>query len=324
LGRGWMILLGVLFLFLFSDRAVDAGPATTIITLHPKAEIRDSNVRLGDIADIRNGDSRLIDKLQNIVIALAPPPGQIRNIDLLYIRMRMKQSDIDLSQVILESPETIEVSRKSVEIDRKMVEQMIYDFLDKKIPWEKSRTHVKLVQISEAVVLPDQPYTYKVIPPNRTNYLGLVPLTIAFDTGGQVKKVGATVKVEVETEAVVVKNPLIRNETITKDNVEVFMMDMADLPSNYISTLNDAIGKRALRAINPKEILRTDLIEFPPLVKRSDVVSIVAESGSLRIVALGEVKETGRSGERVKVMNLDSKKEIFARVVDSKTVQVDF
>jgi flagellar basal body P-ring formation protein FlgA len=63
---------------------------------------------------------------------------------------------------------------------------------------------------------------------------------------------------------------------------------------------------------------------MPPMVKRNDRVSIVAESGSLRITAMGEVRESASRGERVKVVNLGSNKEIFARVVDPKTVQVEF
>jgi len=51
---------------------------------------------------------------------------------------------------------------------------------------------------------------------------------------------------------------------------------------------------------------------------------MIAESDGLKITALGEVRERGRRGERIRVVNLDSKREIYARVLDSKTVKVDF
>ena len=54
------------------------------------------------------------------------------------------------------------------------------------------------------------------------------------------------------------------------------------------------------------------------------MVMIVAESGGLKVTALGEVKSSGYVGQRVKVVNLDSKKKIYARVVDENTVRVDF
>jgi flagellar basal body P-ring formation protein FlgA len=72
-------------------------------------------------------------------------------------------------------------------------------------------------------------------------------------------------------------------------------------------------------------VLRSDLIEFPPLVKRGDVVLVVAESGGLRITTLGMVKQReGRRGERIRVENIDSKKSLYGRVLDAKTVKVDF
>jgi flagella basal body P-ring formation protein FlgA len=44
----------------------------------------------------------------------------------------------------------------------------------------------------------------------------------------------------------------------------------------------------------------------------------------LRITALGEVRGTGKVGEQVRVVNLDSKKNITAQVVDHRTVRVVF
>ena len=63
---------------------------------------------------------------------------------------------------------------------------------------------------------------------------------------------------------------------------------------------------------------------MPPLVKRGDMVVIVAEAEGLKVTAIGEVKSAGRLGERVKVVNLDSDKRLSARVMDNKTVKVEF
>jgi len=217
------------------------------------------------------------------------------------------------------------VDSASIEITRNMIEDIVMDFLNAKVPWDKNRVKIKLVQISNGLMLPNTPYSYKVVPPNDTRYLGTVPLNVVFDIQGQPpKKAWATVKIEVETDVIVVNKPLNRNQSIEKDDVNVISMDMADLPSNFISKLEDVVGKKTLRVMNPKEVFRTDIVELPPMVKRKDRVSIVAESGNLRITAVGEVKESGGMGDRVKVVNLSSNKEIFARILDSKTVLVEF
>ena len=65
-------------------------------------------------------------------------------------------------------------------------------------------------------------------------------------------------------------------------------------------------------------------MEFPPLVKRGDVVMIVAETNGLKITALGQVKKKGARGDRIPVVNFESQKVLYARVMDANTVKVDF
>jgi len=60
------------------------------------------------------------------------------------------------------------------------------------------------------------------------------------------------------------------------------------------------------------------------LVKRGDIVFIIAESSGIKVTALGQVKEKGRKGQIVRVENIDSNKGIYARVLDSNSVKVDF
>jgi flagella basal body P-ring formation protein FlgA len=50
----------------------------------------------------------------------------------------------------------------------------------------------------------------------------------------------------------------------------------------------------------------------------------MAESENLKITTLGQVKKKGRLGERIPVVNLDSKKVLHAVVVDANTVKIDF
>jgi flagella basal body P-ring formation protein FlgA len=101
-------------------------------------------------------------------------------------------------------------------------------------------------------------------------------------------------------------------------------MDLSGVPDGVVTDLGAVLGKRTRRAIGARTPLRADLIELPPLVKRGDLVMIVAETNGLKITTLGQVKKRGRLGERIPVINMDSKKILYARVIDSNTVKVDF
>jgi flagella basal body P-ring formation protein FlgA len=123
---------------------------------------------------------------------------------------------------------------------------------------------------------------------------------------------------------VVARRPLGRFKPIEVEDVEWKTVDVAGLPADRIEDLEVAIGKRTRRAIESGTVLRPDLLEFPPLVKRGDRVRIIAESAGLRISAFGQAKQKGAQGEMIPVMNLDSNKVIHARVVDSQTVRIEF
>ena len=295
------------------------------VRVFERSEVKYDRIRLGEIAEIKGEEPALLKKLREIVIGKAPLPGKSRRIDSDYIRIRLKQNGIDLSQIRLRVPIKAEVSRSFIEISKEKIEKIVLGSVYGLIPWEKDQVRIKKICVSNSALLPEGNITYKVVAPRNTDFLGNVPLSVLFKVNRRLeKKIWATVNIEVLTEMVVTKRPLRRYHMITEDDIHLKKMDLSKVKSNAMTTYEDVLGKRTKRAINTGEVLRTDHIELPPLVKRGDVVSIIAETDGLRITALGEIKKKGCRGERIKVLNLDSKKCIYARVLDSNTVRVDF
>jgi flagella basal body P-ring formation protein FlgA len=173
--------------------------------------------------------------------------------------------------------------------------------------------------------LPEGRVTYRVLPPRHIRSLATVPLLVVFDVDGRFqKRIRATARVEALASVVVAAQPIGRLKPISTDDLKMERMNLAELPIGVMTDGDDIIGKRARRNIDAGDILRPDLIEMPPLVKRGDMVVIVAESEGIKVTATGEVKSDGLRGEQVKVVNLDSNKRFSARVVDKETVMVDF
>ena len=312
-------------LFLPQMQGSLSAAGITAIKVREKSEIEKSKILLGEIAEIRGEDQGLVRKIQGIVIGSAPLPGRSRRIDEDYIKIRLKQKNIELSQIRLDVPGEIQVSRSYVEITKEQIRKIVLDFIYERIPWDRDMTTVKNVVVRNSVILPKANITYRVIPPQNMDFLGTVPLSIIFDANGDFqKKVWATVNIEVLAEVVVTKRPLPRYKPITEQDIHLQKRNLAGLPSGMITDCDDVLGKRTKRSIKSNMVLRSDLIESIPLVRRGDVVLIIAESDGLRITALGKVKEKGRRGERVRVENIDSKKAIYANVMDASTVKVDF
>jgi len=130
--------------------------------------------------------------------------------------------------------------------------------------------------------------------------------------------------VGVYADVVVARHYLKKHREIRETDLQVLNRDLSLLPPDVVTEVTDVLGKRTTLSINRYETLRKSMVEEPPLIRKGDRVLLLVESPFFRITALGESKEEGRRGERVKMLNLSSKKEVYGRVLDSKTVEIDF
>jgi flagella basal body P-ring formation protein FlgA len=317
------VLLAVA-LILGTAAELSANPSTTI-RIRDRVEIDGEDVLLGQIAEIEGGDARLVRQLAGILIGNAPLPGNSRQYDQSYLKLRLKQCDIDLAAVILEAPERIEVSRSCIKISREKIEEIVSGFLLQNIPRENKDVRIKEIRVPEEVVLSKGSVAYKVTASDDQPLKGKCSIGVEFSVNGyDKKKIWATAVIEVRGPVIVTRKPLGRYKPIDAEDIELKTMDLSDLSDDVISDPQAVLGKRTTKAIGAQVPLRADSVELPPLVKRGDLVVIIAESKGLKITTRGQVKKKGRLGEQIPVVNLDSNKVLYARVIDANTVKVDF
>jgi flagella basal body P-ring formation protein FlgA len=115
-----------------------------------------------------------------------------------------------------------------------------------------------------------------------------------------------------------------RGEKINEDDLYMIKRNLSHLSSKIMTDKKDIIGLMAKHNIRAETCLKEWMIEKAPIVDRGDIVTITAESGDLLVTTPGKVLTKGFSGDLVKVQNLMSKKEIFAKVVNHLTVAVAF
>jgi len=316
-------MLAVTFI-LGTAAELQATPLTTI-RVRDRVEIDGDEILLGQIAEIEGSDLRLNRHLEEILIGNAPLPGKSRHYDQSHLKLRLKQYDIDLSSVILEAPEHIEVSRSCIKIEKQKIEEIVSGFLRQNIPQENKNIRIKEIRVPEEVVLSKGNIAYKVTAADKQSLRGKCSIAVEFSVNGyDQKKIWATVVIEVLGPVVVTRKPLGRYKPIDEGDIELKTLDLSDLPDDVITDPEAVLGKRTTRAIGARVPLRADTVELPPLVKRGDLVVIIAESKGLKITTRGQVKKKGRLGEQIPVVNLDSNKVLYARVIDANTVKVDF
>jgi len=319
--------LVVILMMLLTTGPLFAGTSSNraSLTMPEQVEVEDDEVVLGQLAEIAGADAALNDQLKDIVVGRAPLPGNSRTVSRDYIALRVRQSGIDPDAILMNVPDQVTLVRRAVNISAADLEMMVREYVAAHPPFSGAAMTITSVRVPGDIMLPTGEVQHEIqfLPQGRPS--GTLPVNIFFSIDEVlIKRVIATVTVVIMKEVPVTKHPIARYQSIQADDLMMKTMDVTDLPPNAVFSFEEIAGQRARRTIGPQAVLRTDQFEFPPAVKRGDRVIILAESSGLRITTIGEIQNTAKAGERVRVVNLESNKTLLALVIDSRTVQVEF
>ncbi|TLY20911.1 MAG: flagellar basal body P-ring formation protein FlgA [Nitrospirae bacterium] len=134
----------------------------------------------------------------------------------------------------------------------------------------------------------------------------------------------ARVNAEVEAvkEVVVASRFLRRNQLMEQADVVRTAIRLIWPEGRYLEDVDLVVGKRVTRSVPAHFPVTEDALGNPYTIRQGAQITIQYLQGPLKVVALGLAREDGPAGARIRVTNLDSKKELWARVVDGETVQV--
>lgn len=325
----WMTAIGIalMTLSLVSATAPWAQAARGRIDVRIQQAVRvdADRMTLGAIARIDAGDPGLAATLGALDVGRSPQPGQRRQLGRPSLLLRLKQAGLDERQIRFSGAPSVVVTRDTVTLTQARIAQAASDWVMAHQPYDPDRVRVIGVQTAGDMDLPSGNVTYRVEPPETMDFLRPVSLSMEFSVDGKpVKRTRATVNLAIMAPVVVSRKPLARYQIVAEPDVDVELRDLTTLSGPVFGNPAEVVGQRMRRSIGSHVVLREDLVELPPVVRRGDVVTIVAESGGLRATTLGKVRGVGRRGERIGVVNLGSGKTVHARVIDARTVAVDF
>jgi flagellar basal body P-ring formation protein FlgA len=173
--------------------------------------------------------------------------------------------------------------------------------------------------------LPAGTKTIRVFQKKSADLEGYVRLAATISIDG---KVANMVKlygwVDVYDMVVVARRSMKKGNIIGRTDIEIKRKNISHLPEDTLKEIDQAVGLRTKHSLRDGAVLKGWMLEKTPVVERGDVVTILAQGGNLRITVPGIVQETGFSGDLIKVKNTMSRKNVFARVVNSSTVTVHF
>lgn len=210
------------------------------------------------------------------------------------------------------------------EVGPAQLEQILQDFLAAsrdRLPEAKIR--IKSLQGPRPFALPAGKVSHEVIPAS-PDILSSRRFTILFRIDGRVVE-NLAVRAELEALApvVVAAHDLGRGIELAESDLRVVELDLNGLRNPCLDS-RELLGKKLKRPLRAGDAFDRTQVEFPPMIRRGEVVSIQVVSGSLRISAAGEARQDGREGETIRVRNSSSRKEILCRVIAPGLAQVEF
>jgi len=297
----------------------------TCLTLKTAVLVEQDSVRLSDIATLTGTSKGRLKTLGATVVARSPQPGQTRFVGIDYIRIRLRQAGIDTASMLFKGPQDIRITRLAATLPTQRIQRAVEMAIRSRMPWKNEDVTISDIEWDQTIQLPMGKLTYQIEPSRNEDYLGQTIFALHFFVDGEpVRKVWVNATISVLADVVTVIRPLGKYAFIELADLSVERRDLSGLSSDTVSRIEDVLGNRTTRMIYPQTVLQSSMVASPPLVRRGDIVKIVANTGPMIITATGMVKQQGCKGEMVRVVNTDSNRIITARVTGPGEVAVDF
>jgi flagella basal body P-ring formation protein FlgA len=146
-------------------------------------------------------------------------------------------------------------------------------------------------------------------------------LTIIDSKGRLLKYSEVKARLLVQWQVPVALASLKKGDRITDQSFEWKWVDASALSRSPVRTVSPA-GKAVRAYIPANQVIYHHQIEDGQNVRRGARVKITAVSPGIRISTVGVARENGNLGDTIRVLNLDSKKELLGVITTNEDVEV--
>ncbi len=293
-----------------------------IVTVRNTIEVSSDFFKLGEIADIAGRDEAYKKQLAELEIGRAPLPGYSRSLMPGDIVVKLRAAKLESDRIELIAPPSMRVTRSKSDVATSKLAQIALNSVREALGETPGTTFEAQPPLSSPI-LPAGTLRYVAGAyrgnPDTGNLT--VPINILIDDKPQ-QTVEITVKVKRKIKVAVVTRIVESREILTSDDV---MLAQIELPSGFtqpLTTLKEAIGKRVKRRLFPESPLSLSFLETPPAINNQDKITLDFSIGQLQLTAIVTARQSGAVGDTIRVYCEETKKEIEAVIVDSKTVRL--
>lgn len=293
----------------------DEEKARVEATLLPEVTVRGPQIRLGDLG-VLQGDPTLAAQARDIVVGQSPLPGREREVELDYIRIRLRQSRLDPARFDFLAPPRILVRgagrvispEEQVRAAEAAVRRVCSPREGEEVVVEPLSTPVTLTVPEGSVELAADPGQGNAL----TGSVVAVRLRVLVD-GAPAATASVTVRVRRLSPVWVAARPLAHGSVLGEGDARVEKRDVAGV-AQPLPPDRTVVGLRARRSIPVGGVLTASCLDAAPDVRRGDKITISLRAGAIRVRVSAKALEDGAAGGEIRVVSPNGGREYRVRV----------
>ncbi len=309
---------------LLMSQAVAESSALEIFVQN-RAQANSSFIRLGDIAKFIPATDPRVGNLARVRIAPSPPPGASITINHDFLIYRLGGILANDGDVKVKVPDSLRVTRAAQTVKKDQLIKILHDYVKKHSPWPAGSIRIQRPVCASKVVLPKGKLRWSVRQQGKTHWVGPLMLIVTFWVNERpVTKVPVRATLLVKQRFLKTRTKLVRGHVLRTDDVIVVEKLIGSFNEMYLHSPKEAVGRQLLRSVPQGQLLTKSMIREAPWVRKGQQVRILAENDHIKVITTGKALEDGREGEQVRVVNINSGRQVFATVKGPGMVVVQF
>ncbi len=161
-----------------------------------------------------------------------------------------------------------------------------------------------------------------------SNYRGYQTFKVQICRGDSAKEFFISALVRTFENVLIAKKNLRHGVVIdSRDKIyDLFLFEKVEttfLRDGYVCDVSKILGKAVRKPVREGEIIFENYFEDLPLVKAGEMVRVIARIGNVRIETTGVAKGDGKLSEKVRILNPNSGKLFYGRVISEGVVEVE-
>ncbi len=309
------IIYAILLVFL-----LPMGVFGTEIRFKENAVAGSPMLKIGDIAEIL--PSRAAEEFSGIELFGAPGHGEQRCYNSGTLRAYIREAipgDVDFS-----GADVVCVRHDAEMMGQNEIMTMVNLWLNDALgPLQAENVRFVPRNAPDNISLPAGNVSYDVLFPS-SDIISSRQVSVIIRVDGRVRH-NLVIPGEIQAflPVVVASEKLERGMVIGRAHVRTEMKNINGL-REPCTDINEVVGKKLKRPININSVLSKSDLDFPILVERRQIVTMIANKGTLQISTQGQAMASGREGDMIMIKNIRSNREVPGRIIGPGLAKVDF